>query len=518
MTSRYQWRHADIAARTSNLAAGIREVCGTDRKVVALECERGLSSVIAMLAVLEADCLPLLGSSSAPIGRRIRLREAARAAVVLSGSVDGEFSLAVHETIGPAPWPEAAYLASTSGTTGLSKIAPISSVVFEAYVRDIQEAYGLTGRDRVLQFAPASFDVFMEEVIPTFRASATVVVPPWEHVPAVEAFLDFLDAEAVTVVNLPSSYWMGVANYLRDADRSLPPSVRLVVMGSEPVARSLVEWSRESLPDVKLLNAYGTSELAPTCFIFDCDELPKATAHPDIVPIGGPLPFMRYEIVRQQNRLLGQLHLRTDPSSDEVLMAPGHDTGDLASLEPDGYVYLHGRADLTRLKRGGVTVNAESLAAAARECDGVLGAVAKMEQVSSTLVLIVQSAQASEEIAERVGAHLRAVLPLSWLPDRVQVTSGMEHPLGTKMSTLGPVSDEPDLTSAVRDAWTRWTPATDVEEHTDFFDVGGNSIGAVRMCGQVSDSVLHKVPVQLIFASPRFGDFVRAVEALLKRS
>ncbi|MFD8754911.1 non-ribosomal peptide synthetase [Kitasatospora sp. NPDC059577] len=509
MTAGYEWRHTDVVAQTGELAAELGRTGGTGRKVVAIECDRGLPSVVALLAVLEAGDIPLLGSAADPADRRARLREASGAAAVVTGSV-GAFTVTATGADRPAAWPDAVYLAATSGTTGDPKIAPIDRAVFEAYLHDIREAYGLTDTDRVLQFAPAGFDVFVEEVVPTFRADATVVVPPWEHAPSAETFLDFLEAQRITVVNLPSSYGMGVIDFMRRTERGLPSSVRLVVLGSEPVARPLVEWARERLSGVKLLNAYGTSELAPTCFVFDFDELPKATAHPEDVPVGAPLPFMRYELRPEAGTDgRGRLLLGARPA---VGAAPAHDTGDLASLASDGYVYLHGRADLTRLKRGGVTVNGESLAAAARECAGVLGAVVRLDRNSDALLVVVQSADAPEQVRERVAAHLAAVLPPAWQPDRIQVTSGLEHAQGAKLGVLA----APDVATSVRAAWIRWTPAEEVDATTDFFDAGGTSIAAVRMCAQLSDALLRKVPVQLIFANPRFGDFTRAVDKLLK--
>ncbi|WP_327379072.1 non-ribosomal peptide synthetase (plasmid) [Streptomyces sp. NBC_01216] len=513
MATRYRWRHGDIVARAEELAAEIHATGGEERRVVALECGRGLPSVVALTAALLAGQLPLLGSGADPAGRRERLREVAGAALVVSTSPDGEPLVAPCDAAAAAvaPWPQAVYLAVTSGTIGEPKVAPVSRGVFDSYVRDIQDAYALTAEDRVLQFAPPGFDVFVEEVIPTFRAGATLVVPPWEHAPTGEQFLGFLDAEAVTVVNLPGSYWMGLAEYLRSSGRGLPASVRLVVVGSEPWARTLAEWARGRFPEVKMLNAYGTSEVAPTCFIFDCEDLPKACASVGIIPIGGPLPFVRHEVVPQPDSPHGRLHLAGQPHFGSAQSAI--DSGDLASHGADGFVYVHGRADLTRLKRGGVTVNAESLAGAARECYGVLGALARLDRKSGALVLTVQSTGTPDTVARLVSDHLRTVLPPAWLPDRIQVASGLAQVAGTKLST---VSVEVELESLVRAAWSRRTASHAVDPQADFFDTGGDSIGAVRLCAQLSDALAERVPVQLIFANSRFADFVEAVGALLR--
>lgn len=555
MTAGFGWRRADIVARAEELAAEIGATGGPGRAVVALECDRGLPSVVAFTAVLLAGKVPLLGSAADPAGRRTRLRGVAGAALVLSTSPDGRpvVGRCDGEAATADPWPQAVYLAATSGTTGQPKIAPVDRAVFESYVHDIQDAYALTERDRVLQFAPPGFDVFVEEVVPTFRAGAALVMPAWDHAPSAEQFLDFLDANAVTVINLPGSYWMGMAEYMRRSGRGMPASVRLVVVGSEPWARSLAEWARERFPAVKILNAYGTTEVAPTCFLFDCEDLSKASASAGVIPVGGPLPFMRYEIVPQPGAPSesprpdlppdsphaglpqGRLHLSGQPRSGPA--QPALDSGDLASRGADGFVYVHGRADLTRLKRGGVTVNAESLAGAARECPEVLGALARLDGASGALVLTVQSTGAPDQVSELVGDHLRANLPAAWLPDRIEVTSGLGSVAGAKMSALngepsaqpptaappgpGPVPGpqptpeaEPPLESLVRDTWSRCITSGTIGPRADFFDAGGDSIAAVRMCAQLSDALAQRVPVQLIFANPRFDDFVAAVDAL----
>ena len=48
------------------------------------------------------------------------------------------------------------------------------------------ESFGLTARDRVLSFAALGFDVAIEEILPTLRAGATVVLRS-------DAMLDTLD-------------------------------------------------------------------------------------------------------------------------------------------------------------------------------------------------------------------------------------------------------------------------------------------------------------------------------------
>jgi acyl-coenzyme A synthetase/AMP-(fatty) acid ligase len=508
--------YAALEVRVESLARALIAASGVPGSVVAIECTRGAHALIALLAVLRAKHVPLLASSSAPAERIEEFREAVGARISIRVTADGEWSVASSSAITGKAMERIAYITATSGTTSAPRVCRVDAGVFRAYTDDITAAYGLTGSDHVLQFAPPDFDVFIEESIPTLAAGGCVVVPPWAHAPAVPDFLGFVTEQAVSVINLPSSYWMAVAEHLRAAGASMPQTVRLVVIGSEQVARHLVEWWTASTSNPQLLNAYGIAELAPTCIVFDCDELPHTSADDGVVPIGRPLPFAVASISApdEAGEGVGHLRLGLQPS----LCPPGFiplDSGDFASEDREGRLYIHGRADLSKLKRGGITVNVEAVAAAACQCDGILGAVPRIEHANGTFVLIVQSTEGSDSVA-RVEQHLRMAFPEAWLPDAILTADPTAQTAGAKLSSAATGrTPEADLESLIRAVWTEQLGNQVLDGDTDFFDAGGDSIAAVRTCFAVSRATDTNVAIQIIFAHSQLDRFVAAVQTLV---
>ncbi len=69
-----------------------------------------------------------------------------------------------------------AYVTFTSGSTGTPKAVRGLNAALSAHAHAMVDAYALTERDAVLQFATPSFDVALEEVWPTLLSGAHVVL------------------------------------------------------------------------------------------------------------------------------------------------------------------------------------------------------------------------------------------------------------------------------------------------------------------------------------------------------
>src|SRR5437868_8128077 len=114
----------------------------------------------------------------------------------------------------PAAPENAAYIIYTSGSTGKPKgvVVPHRSVVNRNFA--MAERYGLGASDRVLAFTNLSFDVSIEEMFPSWMNGATVVLRSANALDSALTFLNLLDRERITVVNLPNSYFNEVVTEL----------------------------------------------------------------------------------------------------------------------------------------------------------------------------------------------------------------------------------------------------------------------------------------------------------------
>src|SRR6185295_96261 len=130
---------------------------------------------------------------------------------------------------------------------------------------DVQRSYELDSRDAVLQFASLSFDVSLEEILPTLIAGARLVVmgPNLWH-PA--EFHRKISEFGLTVLNVPTAYWKELAREWAGVTELVPNiRPRLFVIGGDTMPPDVLRlWQRTPVSSIRLLNAYGPTEATIT--------------------------------------------------------------------------------------------------------------------------------------------------------------------------------------------------------------------------------------------------------------
>ena len=84
-----------------------------------------------------------------------------------------------------------------------------------------------------MQFASISFDIAIEEMWPTWIAGATLVNRASKALMGSSELLGWIQEQQITVLNLPTAYWHELVRELAESKRSMPESVRLVIVGGE---------------------------------------------------------------------------------------------------------------------------------------------------------------------------------------------------------------------------------------------------------------------------------------------
>ena len=222
--------------------------------------------------------------------------------------LDGEDSLIASQPTTPPSRDDVlpdhlAYVIYTSGSTGRPKGVAVTNRSVAAYVAAVSRRYELVPTDRVLQFASVSFDVSVEEILPTLVTGAHLVLRRTEHVETFDELLEIAADERLTLLNLPSAYWHGLVWHLAEHPAPLPPTVRLVVVGGEKASRRAYDLWSAQFPDVQWLNAYGPTEATVTCVVF---ERTGPLSAGDDVPIGKPLSNARAYVLAADRTLVPQ--------------------------------------------------------------------------------------------------------------------------------------------------------------------------------------------------------------------
>ncbi len=378
--------YRELAARARGLALRLRALGVGPEVRVGICVERSLELVVGLLGILEAGGAYVPLDPSYPRERLAYLREDARVAVLLTQErllaqmgealsaaphvlcldhlEEGLFSVPEASTLSPPEPSSLAYVIYTSGSTGKPKGAMNSHRGIVNRLLWMQQRYGLTAADRVLQKTPFSFDVSVWELFwPLLVGARLVVARPGGHQdPAY--LVETIVGEGITTLHFVPSM---LQVFLDAPGVERCASLRQVIASGEALPPELEQrfFARLGATGARLYNLYGPTEAAVDVTHWDCTpgagRWTVPIGHPvantqihllgrygEPVPIGvaGELLIAGVQVGRGY---LGRPELTAerfvpDPFSAE----PGarlYRTGDLARRRADGAVEYLGRLD-----------------------------------------------------------------------------------------------------------------------------------------------------------------------------
>ncbi|MEJ3655549.1 amino acid adenylation domain-containing protein [Actinomycetes bacterium KLBMP 9759] len=371
--------------------------------LVGVHAERSAELVVALLAVLKSGGAYVPLEPSYPDERlEHMIRDTAAQAVLTDRPLPARLADRTPHVIrlGGAETAEApavspsmehpAYVIYTSGSTGQPKGAINSHRGIGNRLLWMQDAFGLTAEDKVLQKTPFSFDVSVWEFFWPLMTGATLVVArPDEHKDPT-ALLDTVRREEITTIHFVPSMLRAVLDH--PALGGCTSLVRVVCSG-EALPAEFRDRFFERLPGVELHNLYGPTEAAVDVTAFRCS---KEDGSP-VVPIGKPIANTQIYILDRTGQLVpvgipGELHIgganvglgylrRPELDAERFVADPFgsargaklYRTGDLARWLPSGDVEFLGRLD-SQVKVRGMRIELGEIESTLRAHPGVADA------------------------------------------------------------------------------------------------------------------------------------------------
>ncbi|MEU9192851.1 non-ribosomal peptide synthetase [Streptomyces hundungensis] len=569
--------YGDLDAQVTSLAERMLAAGVRAGQPVAAVLPRGVDSVVTLLACLRTGAVYCPLSPSDPAARLELLLDRLAPALVLTtrGSAVRVPEALPHADV-DAPTlptardadivPGAAYVIHTSGSTGIPKAVAVGREALVNHLTGTAERFGLAAGDRVLLFAQPSFDVALEEVLPSLYAGACLVVPE-QDVPTGGELAQTLAAARVTVANLPTSYFLATREDLLPVLTQGRWTPRLLVLGGERIPADVMrafftdtaaDTDTDTGPRFSVLNVYGVTEAAISSTVHEIT--PESLVEGAEIPLGGELPGERIHVLDESLRPLptgavGELAIAGAGLAEGYVGNPEataarfvtvealggervYLTGDLGYRGEDGLLRFLGRRD-NQIKLRGYRIELEEVETAASAALGGRSCAVVLDRESGGGPRLVAFRERADEVEEwdeqALHAELSRRLPGALVPSRWVLLDSMPTLAGGKpnrtalarlaaeLTPAAPVeeaapmsdpglSDDPAVV-LLAEGWREVLGHDRFEESSHFFHIGGHSLLAAQLAAWLEPRLGERPSLRLLFQHPVLADQARALAA-----
>jgi amino acid adenylation domain-containing protein len=549
--------------RANRLAHYLGELGVGEGAMVGVLAERSLEMALALLAILKAGGAYVPLDPELPPERLAYLLEDSEVPILLTQEkwlatlnfspthvfcLDREWKILDRQsTENPAievTGDALAYTIYTSGSTGQPKGAMNTHRGIVNRLLWMQDAYGLTADDRVLQKTPFGFDVSVWEFFwPLMTGARLVIARPGEHRDSAD-LVRTIERERITTLHFVPSM---LQIFLEEPDLARCGSLRRVICSGEalPVALEQRFFRRLSC---QLHNLYGPTEAAIDVTYYACQPGSSLKT----VPIGRPIANTSLYILDRNGQpvpigVIGELYIggvglakgylkRTELTKERFIadpfsLEPGarlYKTGDLARYREDGTIEYRGRSD-NQVKLRGFRIELGEIESTLQKHPGIRDVVVSVREIHPgdpvLVAYLVRLDSPTDENEPR--SFLENILPAYMIPSRFVWLEEMPlTPNGKVDRRALPVPD-----SGGSDLRGYRPPSTPVEEtiaalfgevlgvervgsEDSFFTLGGHSLTATQLVSRLRSTFEIDLPLKALFEAPAVTDLARKVEGV----
>jgi acyl-coenzyme A synthetase/AMP-(fatty) acid ligase len=284
---------------------------------------------------------------------------------------------------------EAALMLTTSGSTGVPKIVPLSLPAIDRFTDWAGARFGIDNGTTVLSYAPLNFDLSLLDIWTTLKHGGCVALVDQDRATNARYLVDLLTANEVHVVQAVPMLYRLLTDTTREGGHRLESVRHVIVTGDSIPPRTLQELPA-LFPQARFYNVYGSTETNDS-FIHEIDVARVSARHQ--IPIGQPIEGVSALVVSDGGHVVegpgtGELWVATPfqtrgyltealndskfvPYRSEAGQKTYFRTGDIVRRHGDSTITLEGRTD-SHVKVRGVRISTQAVEQAILEHDQVL--------------------------------------------------------------------------------------------------------------------------------------------------
>lgn len=544
--------YAELDRRVSELGGRLLGAGVARSALVGIHLDRGSDVVVSLLAVLSVGAAYLIvepGESTAE--GLVRLVLACPDLVLARPRDEPELALHGLRTLAPSAGvsdpaeptdiaaSDLAYVALTSGSTGVPKGVMVSHGNIQHYTEASLGRLGVTGPLGYAHVTTLAADLGNTSLFLALWTGGTLHLVDDAVRRDPRGLLRYLRDERVDVLKTTPSHWSAVFRaFGREPETS--PELRFLLLGGELLGTPLARRILASGVTDSLVNHYGPTETTVGVAAnvlrtaADLDHLGDAGS----VPVGTALGATRLVIRTADGRwtdrdVVGELYVggpsvslgyRGDPAATVVAFpsdVPGlgrtYRTGDWVRADDRGVLEFLGRGD-RQVKINGYRVELGHVETVLRRLPGVVDACA-VQLHRDRPVLVAAVVLADPDAAGDLREQLRRELPAHMCPDRIEPLDAFPRTANGKIDAAeirgllerraeersgpAPETDDPVLADVIA-AWQRHLGHGEFGVHDLFDRVGGNSLDAIQVVADLQAKG-YAVSATTFMAEPSVG-------------
>jgi pyochelin synthetase len=533
-------------------------------QLVGIVMEKGWEQVVAVLGVLFAGGAYMPVDPELPPERQRYLIENGDVKVVLTQtsvrarvSVPHEVEVLTVDDMEPLEGkppvartrqkPEdLAYVIYTSGSTGQPKGVMIDHRGAVNTVLDINQRFGIGPEDRVLALSRLNFDLSVYDIFGLLAAGGTIVMPAAELSRDTTHWAQLIAAENVTVWDTVPAL-MGLLVEQAEQGEAIGQSLRLIMLSGDWIPVGLPGQIRRLLPRATIMSLGGATEASIWSILYPIEQV---DAKWKSIPYGKPMRNQTFQVLNHSQApcpvwVPGQLYIGgiglargywrdAEKTSASFIHQEGsgqrlYRTGDWGRYLPDGNIEFLGRED-SQVKVQGYRIELGEIEAKLAEHEAVEHCVVVVREDTpgeKRLVGYVVAQPSTSVNTAGLREFLRAKLPEYMVPatfvflDQFPLTANgkvnrnaLPAVARTQVETSdsNPAGPQDVLELKLTGLWEKILNVHPIHPRDNFFDLGGNSLLAVRLFSELRKQTGRVLALSTLFQAPT----VEKLAALLR--
>lgn len=535
------WRQA-AALRNQLADAGIRS--GTPVPVL---LPKSWQQIAAVLGILQAGGAYVPLDVEYPDGRIRHLISELKTGVVVTNAANSARieksagrTILVMEHLEPvADQPEVsasrstpddlAYIIYTSGSTGTPKGVMTSHKGAVNTVRDINRRLAVTAKDNVAGLANLNFDLSVYDIFGVLGCGGSLVLPDIRDMKNPASWIDMIEQERITLWNSVPTLMQMLLEYLPNGLEGRLQTLRCIMLSGDWIPIQLAKEIKSRLPLAALFSLGGATEASIWSVIHAVEQIPP---HWNSVPYGRAMDNQTVQVLdhllrERPDNVTGGIYLGGTGLAEGYWNAPEktersfithpadgrrlYRTGDLGRYLPDGSIEILGREDF-QLKISGYRIEPGEIEAQLNSHPAVSQSiVSAITDNSGKKVLCAHWTGKKDTSPEELALFISETLPHYMVPKIfVHVTAFPLNANGKVDRSALHVPQEhyavPERTATfsaaeqlVAQAMTEVLAVQPAGPEADFFDMGGDSLLAIRLINSLKKKTGISVSVPEFF-------------------